>query len=160
MSGVGKNIGNWWDANKSWAAPTAVAIGLAALNIGIAVATAGTSVPAQVALAGATGLATGGLVTAPTLSLIGEGKDHEAVLPLNNNVFSQIAQGIQKDSADNGNSEEILYRMDNISKRMETLEKAILERPVKLYANGRKIAESANRGNQEIDRCYHPIAQT
>lgn len=43
---------------------------------------------------------------------------------------------------------------------IDDLKKAILERPVKLYANDRNIAESANRGNSSIDRRYHPIAQT
>lgn len=40
------------------------------------------------------GFASGGVVTAPIFSLIGEGKDHEAVLPLNRRVLSHIADGI------------------------------------------------------------------
>ena len=40
------------------------------------------------------GLASGGVVTAPTFALIGEGKDKEAVLPLNTRVLSRIADGI------------------------------------------------------------------
>jgi len=41
-----------------------------------------------------TGLATGGLVTGPTLARMGEGGRNEAVLPLNENVYRQIGQGI------------------------------------------------------------------
>ena len=40
------------------------------------------------------GFAAGGIVTAPTFALIGEGKDKEAVLPLNRKVLSQISNGI------------------------------------------------------------------
>lgn len=40
------------------------------------------------------GMATGGLVTGPTLARMGEGGRDEAVLPLNDRVFSSIAQGI------------------------------------------------------------------
>jgi hypothetical protein len=40
------------------------------------------------------GLATGGIVTGPTLALIGEGKDDEAVLPLNARTLSTLAQAI------------------------------------------------------------------
>jgi hypothetical protein len=40
------------------------------------------------------GLATGGLVTGPTMARLGEGGRNEAVLPLNENVYRQIGQGI------------------------------------------------------------------
>lgn len=39
------------------------------------------------------GLARGGIVTAPTLAMIGEGRDREAVIPLNNSVLSAIGGG-------------------------------------------------------------------
>lgn len=42
-------------------------------------------------------LATGGLVTGETLAVIGEGADHEAVLPLNSSVYSRLAQGISQE---------------------------------------------------------------
>lgn len=38
--------------------------------------------------------ADGGLVTAPTLGLIGEGKSREAILPLNSSTFGELANGI------------------------------------------------------------------
>lgn len=38
--------------------------------------------------------ADGGLVTAPTLGLIGEGKSSEAILPLNSSTFGELANGI------------------------------------------------------------------
>lgn len=40
------------------------------------------------------GMATGGLVTGPTIARMGEGGRDEAVLPLNENVYRQIGQGI------------------------------------------------------------------
>jgi tape measure domain-containing protein len=40
------------------------------------------------------GMATGGLVTGPTIARMGEGGRNEAVLPLNENVYRQIGQGI------------------------------------------------------------------
>ena len=39
-------------------------------------------------------LASGGLAYGPTLAMIGEGMDHEAVLPLNQGVYAEIAKGI------------------------------------------------------------------
>jgi hypothetical protein len=40
--------------------------------------------------------ADGGVITAPTLSLIGEGKDAEGVFPLNNNTYSNLASHISQ----------------------------------------------------------------
>lgn len=40
------------------------------------------------------GLATGGIVTGPTLAVVGEGKDDEAVLPLNERILSALGQSI------------------------------------------------------------------
>jgi hypothetical protein len=48
------------------------------------------------------GLATGGLVKSPTVALVGEGRDQEAVLPLNESVYRQIGAGIA--SAHGGNN--------------------------------------------------------
>ena len=43
-------------------------------------------------------LASGGVAYGPTLAMIGEGNDREAVLPLNQSVFSEIARGINANS--------------------------------------------------------------
>ena len=102
--------------------------------------------------------ANGGLFTAPTIVGMGEAGP-EAALPLNDGTFSQIAKGIQQNQSPDS-QEAIISRMDDISKRLQSLETAILDRPVNLYTTDRKIAESSNRGNASIDRCYHPIAQT
>ena len=50
--------------------------------------------------AGITGYATGGYFKGPTLGIIGEGKDDEVALPLNRAVFSNIAEGIIRNSSD------------------------------------------------------------
>ena len=101
-------------------------------------------------------LATGGLITGPTYSLIGEGKDHEAVLPLNSDVYSRIGEGIAENRSSMGN--EALF--GQLLSEVSDLRKAILDRPVNLYTSDQKIAESANRGNVSIDRRYHPVATT
>jgi ABC-type Co2+ transport system permease subunit len=44
--------------------------------------------------AGVRKMADGGLVTGPTYAMVGEGRDSEAVLPLNKDVFSMFAAGI------------------------------------------------------------------
>lgn len=56
--------------------------------------------------------AKGGLVTKSTIVNVGEGNDAEAVLPLNDEVFKKLAEGINKNNADNTEiiSEESLYR--------------------------------------------------
>lgn len=43
--------------------------------------------------------ANGGLVTAPTVGIMGEVGYHEAVMPLNDNVYSRIGQGIARNTA-------------------------------------------------------------
>lgn len=47
-------------------------------------------------------LAKGGLTTGATLAMIGEGKYQEAVLPMSDNVFSKIAEGISSMMGNNG----------------------------------------------------------
>lgn len=96
-------------------------------------------------------LANGGLITGPTYSLIGEGEDDEAVLPLNDKVYSQIAEGIHN----NGNSagtdtEQIIRHLDHLGDAIQNMKLA-------LYTDDRTIAESANRGNAQISKRYHRI---
>ena len=99
--------------------------------------------------------ADGALFTKPALAGVGEAGP-EAVLPLNDGVFSQIARGIQKNGGEDRDID-ILNRMDSISEQLERLEKAILERPVNLYTTDEKIAESANKGNRQLGKRYHRI---
>ncbi len=145
MKGVGKNIGNWWDANKSWAAPAA--IGIAAVGITIAtIATGGAAAPAYALLA------SGGLATGPTNAIIGEGRDHEAVLPLNDTVYSRIGKGIRDNGGDSGgmNTEKIIEHLDALGEAIQNMKLA-------LYTDDRTIAESANRGNVQISKRYHRV---
>ncbi|MCF8012679.1 MAG: hypothetical protein K9L56_15530 [Clostridiales bacterium] len=53
------------------------------------------------------GFADGGLVTGPTLGMIGEAGDDEAVLPLNSQVFSQLAEGITAKMGSSGKPVEL-----------------------------------------------------
>jgi len=101
--------------------------------------------------------ASGALVTGPVPAIVGEGVDHEAVLPLNDNVYSRIGKGISKNNGQNNN---LGNDADRIIERMDKMEKVFENLKVYLYTTDRKIAESANRGNASIDRRYHTIAQT
>jgi len=151
MSSTGGKISSWWGANKNWAIPAA--IGLAAIGVtATVVATGGIALPAVTALA-SVGLANGGIVTAPTYAMVGEGADNEAVLPLNQDTFSGIAQGI----VENGGGS---YDTEKIISALESLKQAILNRPIKLYADNREIARAANAGNQSINRRYRTIASS
>lgn len=48
--------------------------------------------------------AAGGIVTAPTLSMIGEGNDDEVVFPLNSNTYAGIGKGIASAMGAGGNA--------------------------------------------------------
>jgi len=50
------------------------------------------------------GLAEGGLATGPSINLIGEGKHNEAVLPLSDEVFAKIGEGIVRNQITNNNN--------------------------------------------------------
>lgn len=91
LSSIGSRIGNWANNNKSWLVP----LGVAAGAVGLTIATGGTDLIAGgIAAAGSTlagigaslaavpAMAAGGIVTAPTLAMIGEGGGPEAVIPL------------------------------------------------------------------------------
>jgi hypothetical protein len=54
-------------------------------------------------------MATGGLVTGPTAALIGEGRYPEAVLPLNDSVYRQIAEGINNQRGGGGTQVIVQY---------------------------------------------------
>jgi hypothetical protein len=92
--------------------------------------------------------ADGGLFTAPALAGMGDAGP-EAALPLNDNVYSQIAQGIQKNSSSSDSGK---LDTDRIIGRMDKMEKAIENMKLYLYSDDRKIAESANNGNRIIGR--------
>lgn len=101
-------------------------------------------------------LASGGLITGPTYSLIGEGKDHEAVLPLNSDVYSRIAQGIEDNSGTGIGNLGFGQLVSEFVSLRKTVEGFDLN--VKLYVNSREIAEASNAGNRLLDRARHRIA--
>jgi hypothetical protein len=59
------------------------------------------------------GLATGGLVTGPTMARLGEGGRNEAVLPLNENVYRQIGQGIAAARGGGGGAQVVVQYYGN-----------------------------------------------
>lgn len=99
--------------------------------------------------------ANGGVFNKPTLvSGLGEAGP-EAALPLNDKVFSQIAQGIVRNGGNSSSDADMRNQISEISKQIAALKEAILSRPVKLYTDDRTIAESAERGKTQIARQYH-----
>lgn len=96
--------------------------------------------------------AKGGVFTAPTIAGIGEAGP-EAVLPLNQDTYHSIAEGIVENGGGN-------YDTEKIISALESLKQAILNRPIKLYADNREIARAANAGNQSINRRYRTIASS
>lgn len=91
-----QGIGDWADKNKDWLIPTA--IGAAA--VGTIVATGGlAAIPEALAAGGllaktVPAFATGGIVTGPTLAMIGEGNGPEAVLPLTGGYIEELGSMI------------------------------------------------------------------
>ena len=58
-------------------------------------------------------MATGGLVTGPTMARLGEGGRNEAVLPLNENVYRQIGQGIASARGGGGGAQVVVQYYGN-----------------------------------------------
>lgn len=62
-------------------------------------------------------LAKGGIIDQPTLAMVGEGADHEAVLPLNSSVMGQLGSMIAQNmggSSQSGQSDETLKKIAEI----------------------------------------------
>ena len=92
--------------------------------------------------------AKGGLFDTPSLIGVGEAGP-EAVMPLNDKVFTQIAQGIVENGQSNGSGS---LDTERIIQRMDRMERAIRDMKLYLYTDDRKIAESSNRGNRLLGR--------
>lgn len=76
-------------------------------------------------------LAAGGLAYGPTLAMIGEGRDREAVLPLNQSVYAEIAKGINSQ----GNPVVVLL--------LEKILTAVQQIDPNIIMDGRTLAESS-----------------
>ncbi len=100
-------------------------------------------------------LAKGALVTDSIVANIGEGKDEEAVISLNDTVFRKLAKGINKNNADSGSaiSEESLYR---------AFLKALKDAPEKTATfiatlNNKVIAKEVLKEVKIQDRRFNPV---
>ena len=100
-------------------------------------------------------LAKGGLATESVLANIGEGNSDEAILPLNDEVFKKLANGINKNNADNTQiiSEESLYR---------AFLRALQDAPEKTATfiatlNNKIIAREVLREQQNENRRFSPV---
>lgn len=100
-------------------------------------------------------LAKGGLVTESVLANIGEGNNDEAVLPLNDEVFRKLANGINKNNADNTQiiSEESLYRaffraLQEVPERTTTFVATL---------NNKIIAREVLKEQQNQHRRFNPV---
>ena len=99
--------------------------------------------------------AKGGLFDSPNLVGVGEAGP-EAVLPLNDSVYSEIGEGIIKALSTGTDSASI----DKIISRMDSLQSAIENMQIVVKADNKKLAESVNAGNRIIGQRYSPIAST
>ena len=77
-------------------------------------------------------LASGGVAYGPTLAMIGEGNDREAVLPLNQSVFAEIARGI------NANSDPVVVIL------LEQLLEAVRQIDPNIVMDGQSLATSSS----------------
>lgn len=90
-------------------------------------------------------LASGGLAYGPTLAMIGEGADREAVLPLNSGVYAELAKGIN--GASSGESLPFLRSIDGrLARLLEWAEQ--LDLNIRLYIGDREIYNAAERGRK------------
>ncbi len=84
-------------------------------------------------------LASGGLAYGPTLAMIGEGRDREAVLPLNQGVYAEIAKGINSQ----GNPAVVLL--------LEKILEAVQQINPDIVMDGRSLA-TASAGYYEAEQ--------
>ncbi|KPC75673.1 hypothetical protein ADL26_06185 [Thermoactinomyces vulgaris] len=63
------------------------------------------------------GLAKGGIVTSPTMAVVGEGRYSEAVLPLSNKTFSALAEGITSKMAGVGGGNGFMINVEQMHVR-------------------------------------------
>lgn len=90
-------------------------------------------------------LASGGLAYGPTLAMIGEGADREAVLPLNSGVYAELAKGIN--GASNGDNTPFLRSIDSrLARLLEWAEQ--LDLNIRLFVGDREIYNAAERGRK------------
>ena len=111
------------------------------------IAAGAAAIPAIAPMIAALAFDKGGIVTAPTVGLIGEGKDNEAIIPLNPSTFSQIARGIKENSGSASPTD-----FTPILQRMDELEKAISEMQIFLYTDDKKLADSVHKGERLLGR--------
>lgn len=75
-------------------------------------------------IGGLFGFADGALVSGPTMAMVGEGRDEEAVLPLNNMVFQKLGRGISSNLPNNSSNQTININANYHIKDRETAEMA------------------------------------
>lgn len=86
-------------------------------------------------------LAEGGLASGPTMAMIGEGQYREAVLPLSQSVYAEIAKGI---SAQSGNTA-VVNLLERLLRAVEAIDPTF-----ELNLDDRGIARLANSGNKRL----------
>jgi hypothetical protein len=101
-------------------------------------------------------LAKGGLVTESVIANIGEGRDNEAILPLNDQIFKKIAEGINQN---NNQNQEIL----NADTLYSAFLRALQDAPEKTSTfiatlSGKVIAREVLKEQKSADRRFHPVA--
>ena len=142
MKGIGEKISNWWDGNKSWAAPVATA-GLITLGVAAVVLSGGAALPA-LALAG------GGVATKPTTALIGEypgaQSNPEIVAPQ-----SILRQTFRQELNGGVSNEEVINAIYAMGERVV---RAINDKQMDYTMDGQKVSKRVSTVQGQDDKMY------
>ena len=141
MKGIGEKIAGFFHANLDWIAP-AVGIGLAGLAIGAIAISGGGALAAAPALAALPMLANGGVITEPTVALMGEypgagGRNPEIVSP--KSLLEQTFRQAQ-------DTDTIVSAMRQMTTDIIA---AIYETRTSVYLDGKQIANAVNKFNRQ-----------
>ena len=141
MGGKRKKIAGFFHANLDWIAP-AVGIGLAGLAIGAIAISGGGALAAAPALAALPMLANGGVITEPTVALMGEypgagGRNPEIVSP--KSLLEQTFRQAQ-------DTDTIVSAMRQMTTDIIA---AIYETRTSVYLDGKQIANAVNKFNRQ-----------
>ena len=148
MKAMGEAVSGWWSANKSWAAPLAAGVAITGLTVGAVVLSGGSAVAAIPALAA---LKSGGVITEPTVALMGEYPNArvnpEIVAPQN------LMYEIVRDAQDNTDIINAIFTMG------QQIINAINNNGGDVYLDGNKVGTVVTASQNRQNRVYGKTLQ-
>ena len=142
MQAIGEKISNWWFANKSWAAPVVAGAAIAGVTIGAIVLSGGSALAAAPALAALPALAGGGIITQPTVALMGEypgaGSGNPEIVSPKSLLEQTFRQAQDTDT--------IVSAMRQMTTDIIA---AIYETRTAIYLDGKQLANAVNKSNRQ-----------